>query len=49
MNARLDVPFAADPAETAALLLAALLLPALAGLLSGAAARRAGPQDPCGI
>lgn len=42
---RLDVPLAVDPAETAALLLAALLLPALAGLLSGAAARRA---DGCG-
>ncbi|NNN05051.1 MAG: hypothetical protein HKL90_04040, partial [Elusimicrobia bacterium] len=37
---RLDVPLAIDPAETAALLLAALLLPVLAGLLSGSAARR---------
>jgi len=38
---RLDVPFAADAAESAALLLGALLLPALAGLLAGAAHRRA--------
>ncbi len=37
---RLDVPLAADPAESAALLLGALLLPALAGLLAGAASRR---------
>jgi putative ABC transport system permease protein len=37
---RLDVPLAADPAEAAALLLGAFLLPALAGLLAGSAARR---------
>ncbi len=45
---RLDVPLAADPVETAALLLAALLLPALAGLLSGAAVRRAGARGASG-
>lgn len=38
---RLDVPLAADPAESAALLLGALLLPALAGMLAGSASRRA--------
>ncbi len=38
---RLEVPLAADPREAAGLLLAALLLPALAGLLAGAPARRA--------
>jgi putative ABC transport system permease protein len=38
---RLEVPLAADPRELALLLLAALLLPALSGLLAGASARRA--------
>ena len=38
---RLEVPLAADPVETAALLAGAVLLPALAGLLAGAVSRRA--------
>jgi putative ABC transport system permease protein len=38
---RLEVPLAFDGREAAALLLAALFLPALAGLLAGAPARRA--------
>jgi putative ABC transport system permease protein len=42
---RLEVPLAADGRETAGLLLAALLLPALAGLLAGAPARRAAALD----
>ena len=42
---RLEVPLAADPRETAGLLVAALLLPALAGLLAGAPARRSAALD----
>jgi hypothetical protein len=42
---RLGVPFAADPKEAAALALAALLLPVVAGLLAGASGRRRGVMD----
>lgn len=40
LSRRLEVPLAFDPAETAALVLCALFLPALSGLLAGAPARR---------
>lgn len=42
---RLEVPLAADRREAAGLLVAALLLPALSGLLAGAPARRAAALD----
>ena len=42
---RLEVPLAADGREVAALIGAALLLPALSGLLAGAPARRAAALD----
>jgi len=42
---RLAVPFAADPREAVLLFAAAVLLPVLVGLLSGAAGRRAAVMD----